>query len=259
MNLSKVVGNFVEEQKTINAQLNQRIENVESSMDKRIDGLHKSLNQKIDTLQSSISSLTNQQQVQEKGRFPSQTMPNPRGVHELSYASEPAPKMDEVQAIITLRSCKEIEQTVPKPVEETREKEEVEPDHIFIKEDLMKKSMPPPIPQALRGKKKASKQEGILEVLRQVKVNIPLLDMIKQVPTYAKFLKDLCIVKKGLGINKKAFLTEQVSSIIQHKTLVKYIDPGSPTISVNIGGTCIDKALLDLGASVNLLPYSMYK
>ena len=43
------------------------------------------------------------------------------------------------------------------------------------------------------------------------------------------------------------------------QTLVKYKDPGSPTISVNIGGICIDKALLDLGASVNLLPYSMYK
>ena len=96
-------------------------------------------------------------------------------------------------------------------------------------------------------------------MLSQVKVNIPLLDMIKQVPTYAKFLKDLCTVKKGLGINKKAFLTEQVSSIIQSRTLLKYKDPGSPTITVNIGGTCIDKALLDLGASVNLLPYSMYK
>ena len=112
MNLSKVVGNFVEEQKAINAQLNQRIENVESSVNKRIDGLHNSLNQKIDTLQSSITSLTNQQQVQEQGRFPSQTLPNPRGVHELSYASEPAPKMDEVKAIITLRSGKEIEQPV---------------------------------------------------------------------------------------------------------------------------------------------------
>ena len=96
-------------------------------------------------------------------------------------------------------------------------------------------------------------------MLRQVKVNIPLLDMIKQVPTYAKFLKDLCTVKKGLCINKKAFLTEQVSSIIQCKTLLKYKDPGSPTISINIGGTYIHKALLDLGASVNLLPYSMYK
>ena len=208
MNLSKVVGNFVEEQKTINAQMNQRIEKVESSVSKRIDGLHNSLNQKIDTLQSSITRLTNQQQPKEQGRFPSQTLSNPRGVHELSYASEPAPKMDEVKAIITLRSGKEIEQPVPKPAVETREKEEVEPNHIFIKEDSMKTSMPPPFPQALRGKKKASKQEGILEVLRQAKVNIPLLDMIKQVLTYDKFLKDLCTVKKGLGIDKKAFLTE---------------------------------------------------
>ena len=40
---------------------------------------------------------------------------------------------------------------------------------------------------------------------------------------------------------------------------MKYKDPGSPTILVNIGGTCIDKALLDLGASVDLLPYSVYK
>ena len=116
-----------------------------------------------------------------------------------------------------------------------------------------------PIPQALRGKKKASQQAGILEVLRQVKVNIPLLDIIKQVHAYAKFLKDLCTIKKGLGIEKKEFLTEQVSAIIQSKNPVKYKDPGSPTISVNIGGTCIDKSLLDLGASVNLLPYSMYK
>ena len=40
---------------------------------------------------------------------------------------------------------------------------------------------------------------------------------------------------------------------------MKYKNPGSPTISVNIGGTCVEKALLDLGASVNLLPYSVYK
>ncbi|KAK9209124.1 hypothetical protein WN944_001488 [Citrus x changshan-huyou] len=35
-------------------------------------------------------------------------------------------------------------------------------------------------------------------------------------------------------------------------------DPGSPTISCVIGNQCFDKALLDLGASVNLLPYSVY-
>ena len=50
-----------------------------------------------------------------------------------------------------------------------------------------------------------------------------------------------------------------MGAIIQCKTPVKYKDPGCPTISVNIGGTCVEKALLDLGASVNLLPYSVYK
>ena len=85
----------------------------------------------------------------------------------------------------------------------------------------MKHCMPPPFPQALRSKKKASQQVGILEVLRQVKVNIPLLDIIKQVLAYANFLKDLCTIKKGLDIDKKAFLDEQVSSIIQCKTMVK--------------------------------------
>ena len=168
--------------------------------------------------------------------------------------------MDEVKAIITLRSGKEIEQPVPMTAEETKKKKEAKPERIIISEESVKKNMPPPFPQALRSKKKKiPNQAEIWEVLRQVKVNIPLLDMIKQVPTYAKFLKDLRTVKRGLGIEKKAFLTEQVSAIILNKTLVKYMDPGSPTISVNIGGTCIDKSLLDLGANVNLLSYSVYK
>ena len=148
---------------------------------------------------------------------------------------------------------------MPKPVEETKEEKEVEPENIIIKEDSMKKSMPPPFPQALKGKKKGSNQTEILEVLRQVKVNIPLLDMIKQVPTYDKFLKDLGPMKRGLNVNKKTFLIEQVSAIIESKTLMKYKNPGSPTISVNIEVTCVDKALWDLGASVNVLPYSVYK
>ena len=92
-----------------------------------------------------------------------------------------------------------------------------------------------------------------------MKVNIPILDMIKQVLTYDKFLKDLCIVKRGLNIDKKAFLTEQVNAIIQCKTPVKYKDSGYPTISVNPGGTYVEKASLDLGVSVNLLPYLVYK
>ena len=116
----------------------------------------------------------------------------------------------------------------------------------------MKTSVPPPFPQALRKKKNSVNQTEMLEVLRQVKVNIPLLDMIKQVPTYAKFLKDLCTVKRSFNVNKKAFLTEQVNAIIECKTPVKYKDSGCPTISVNNGGIIVEKALLDLGAVYRL-------
>ena len=252
LNLSKVVGNFVEDQKGINVQLAQRIDTVENTLNKKIDGLESNLKQKMDNLQYSITNINKLLEVQEKGRFPSQTLPNPKGIHEVGSG------MDEVKSIITLRSGKEVDQPLPKPVEESRQGEEMQPEHILLEEDTMKYRIPPPFPQALRGKKKATQQAGILKVLRQVKVNIPLLDLINQVPAYAKFLKDLCTIKKGLGIEKKAFLTEHVSALIQSKYPVKYKDPGSPTIPVNIGGNCIDKALLDLGASVNLMPYSVY-
>jgi hypothetical protein len=58
-------------------------------------------------------------------------------------------------------------------------------------------------------------------------------------------------------VPKKAFLTEQVSSILQYKMPVKYKDPGCPTIACKIGDNRAERALLDLGASVNLLPYSV--
>ena len=59
VNLSKVVGEFVEEQKGINVQLAQRIDTVESTLNKKIDGLQSDLNQKIDNLQYSITRITN--------------------------------------------------------------------------------------------------------------------------------------------------------------------------------------------------------
>ncbi|RVW11794.1 Retrovirus-related Pol polyprotein from transposon 297 [Vitis vinifera] len=201
-----------------------------------MDGMQNDLSQKIDNLQYSISRLTNLNTVQEKGRFPSQPHQNPKGIHEVETHEGESSQVRDVKALITLRSEKEL-----------------------IKEELMKKHTSPPFPQALHGKKGIKNASEILEVLRQVKVNIPLLDMIKKVPTYAKFLKDLCTIKRGLNVNKKAFLTEQVSAIIQCKSPLKYKDAGCPTISVMIGGKVVEKALLDLGASVNLLPYSIYK
>ena len=146
--------------------------------------------------------------MQEKGKFPSQTQPNHRGVHELSFSNEPNPRIDEVKAVITLRSGKQVKQPVPGTEEEGQEAKEIKLEEEVTKGNAVKNSTPTPFPLALKAKKKAINQAEILEVLRQVKVNIPLLDMIKQVPTYAKFLKDMCTVKRGLNVYKKAFLTE---------------------------------------------------
>ena len=106
---------------------------------------------------------------------------------------------------------------------------------------------PAPYPHRLRSPKKMNNHSEIYELFKQVKLNIPLLDAIKQIPSYAKFMKDLCTVKRKLGVNKEAFMTEQSTSLIRNNLPPKYKDPGSPTIS-----------LVDLGASVNLLPYSLY-
>ena len=123
------MGNFVEEQKGVNAQGNQIIDTVESTLNKKMSNLHSEISQKHDSLQAeisqkydnlqySISRLSNQQQVQENGKFPSQTQPNPRELHEVSSSSESNSRMDEVEVIITLRSGKELNQPTPKAVKQ---------------------------------------------------------------------------------------------------------------------------------------------
>ena len=249
LNLSKVVGTIVEEQKTLNVQTSQKIEAVESSLNRKLDNMH-----------SEISKLSNQQlQSLEKEKAPFKGQQYQNLVNEIGLTKDVNKRTDEVKAVVTLRSGRELQTAVPELVKSAPVVAEPLQEEQSVAKEEVKIRIPPPFPQVLRKKKNHVNQTEMLEVLRQVKVNIPLLDMIKQVPTYAKFLKDLCTVKKGLNVNKKAFLTEQVSAIIGNKTPVKYKDPGCPTISVNIGGISVEKALLDLGASVNLLPYSMYK
>ena len=106
---------------------------------------------------------------------------------------------------------------------------------------------------------KVNQNFEILEVLKQVKVNIPLLDAIKQIQSYAKYLKDLRTIKRKRNVHKKTFLIKQVSAIIQNNRPPKFKDLGCHTISCVIGNSKIEKALLDLRASVKLLSYSMYE
>ena len=104
----------------------------------------------------SVSRLINQQQVLEKGKFPSQTQPNPRGGgHELSSANDPNPRIDEVKGVVTLRSSREVKLSAPKPAVEEPNVVEPKQEDEAPKGDTVNKSTPPPFPQALRNKKRA--------------------------------------------------------------------------------------------------------
>ncbi|KAL8154851.1 hypothetical protein AgCh_000263 [Apium graveolens] len=87
-----------------------------------------------------------------------------------------------------------------------------------------------PFPQRLISNKQFAQLDKNLEVFKQVKINISLLDAIQQVPSYGKCLKDLCTHKRTTHIPKKSFLTFHVSSVFSNQYPVKYKDPGCPTV-----------------------------
>ncbi|CAN6454458.1 unnamed protein product [Victoria cruziana] len=99
----------------------------------------------------------------------------------------------------------------------------------------------------------------MIEMFRAICINLPLLNSISQVPAYARFLKELCTKKKrSRKIPNSVLLSEEVSSIIQRRIPEKLTDPGTPIIPCIVGNIRIERALLDVGASVKVLPGFLY-
>jgi hypothetical protein len=96
-----------------------------------------------------------------------------------------------------------------------------------------------------------------VEVIHKLYVNIPLLDAI-QVPTYAKYIRDILNKKRPLSSTELIKLTEECSAAILNKLLEKKKDPGCPTIDCSIGNQHFNNALCDLGASVSVMPAAVY-
>ncbi|XP_015965190.1 uncharacterized protein LOC107488914 [Arachis duranensis] len=78
-------------------------------------------------------------------------------------------------------------------------------------------------------------------------------------PLYAKFLKELMTRKRNWVEKETVVLTEECSAIIQKKLPQKMKDPGSFQIPYIIGDITIEKALCDLGASINLMSLNMMR
>jgi hypothetical protein len=92
-----------------------------------------------------------------------------------------------------------------------------------------------------------------------VQVNIPLLELLADIPPYAKFLKDFYTKKRKTKVAKWAFLAKEVSSLLLGRTSLKWDDPRTHVISYLINGYTLDRTLVDLGARINLMPTHIFK
>uniref|UniRef100_A0A2N9H028 RNA-directed DNA polymerase n=1 Tax=Fagus sylvatica TaxID=28930 RepID=A0A2N9H028_FAGSY len=244
--LEDVLGTFMQKQ----SEQNQRFETMFTRMD-----------EEVRETKNHLAKLTNALSATEKGKLPSQTQPNPNNQSVKIFSKD---NHEECKTVTILRSGKAIGEEVKKGIPKAKEKSkktQVEMDENGTPKvkEAEQCPIPTPFPQALRLPKNLDVKAEILEHLHQVKVNLPLLHIIKQMLAYAKVIKDLCTVKRKHHLKKTAFFTEQVSAIIQHKVPPKYKDPGCPTISCTIGEYLVERALLDLGASINLLPFTVYQ
>jgi len=105
----------------------------------------------------------------------------------------------------------------------------------------------PPCPNRLKPKTKRMEEldKEILNTFKKVEINIPLLDIVRQITKYAKFLKELCTHKRRIMDKEVVNMGRNVSSLIKKP-------------AVRMPQKCKDPGMLDLGASINVMPLSVF-
>ena len=98
-----------------------------------------------------------------------------------------------------------------------------------------------------------------MDILKEIHINISLVEALNQMPNYVKFWKDVVPNRRKFQEFKVVSLNEECSAILKNKIPLKEKDPGSFTIPISIGGKELGRALYDLEASINLMPLSIYK
>ncbi|XP_008234839.1 PREDICTED: uncharacterized protein LOC103333720 [Prunus mume] len=207
----------------------------------------------IKSLENQVGQIAASLSQREPGKLPSQVIPNPNGGHDTAKA-------------ITLRCGKEVEnddnegRNSTKTVDAPSPKLTVPSDNSKVS-SLVNHSITSkvPFPRRFLNLKNEQVSKDILDTFRKVQVNIPLLDAIQQIPSYAQFLKEICTNKRKFKEYETVALSEEVSVVLLRKLTPKLKDPGSFTIPCIIGDVQFDKAFLDLGSSINLMPLSIFQ
>ncbi|XP_060961611.1 uncharacterized protein LOC133031876 [Cannabis sativa] len=211
----------------------------------------------IKDLQTQMGLLTTQVATRPQGNFPSTTEVNPK----------------EKCTAITLRSGKKYDgPELTQPVDEEIKVQPV-PTPTSTVEKATDSPAPPqqfppigidhhvkiPYPQRLRKTNLDKQFTKFLEVFKRLHINIPFAEALEQMSSYVKFMKEILSRKRKMEDYETVALIEECSAILQKKLPPKLRDPGSFTIPCTIGRIEGINALCDLGASINLMPLSVFK
>ncbi|KAL3520160.1 hypothetical protein ACH5RR_018309 [Cinchona calisaya] len=199
--------------------------------------------------------------------------------------SDIIPNPKEQCKVITLRSGKELEERVGRNSMKNGEQEGVEDENKEKEESsngqdkMMNESIMPnsqsnegkdpkchepkhvnvPFPQRLRDEEKSKKFKKFLEIFKKLEINIPFMEALENMPTYAKFMKQVLTSKRKLHGDEILCLTKHCSALLRTELPPKLKDPGSFSIPCEIRGLQFGRALCDLGASINLMPFGVFK
>jgi hypothetical protein len=200
------------------------------------------------------------------------TLPHPNGG---DFPSQPAVPINENMKDMITQSGKTMVEPKAKskkmgptdPVEEEEKAEaevEVEPRPEKEEENLGKASPKDisdtdllPFPHQAKKLVEDEKFSHFVEVIRRMYIHILMLDAM-QVPTYARYLKDILNQKRLILKTDRLVFAERCSATILDCLPNKMGDPGIPTISCLIGTQMFDQALCDLRASMSLMPKVIY-
>ncbi|GJU83432.1 reverse transcriptase domain-containing protein [Tanacetum coccineum] len=195
----------------------------------------------IQNLETKFDRLVDKQSGRPSGSLLSNTQPNPRGNNSKAY-QPPQSRNEHVNDVFT-RSGKSYDSPVnpsdqqnnyETPINFDSDDEDDEPTPQpktqplkLVKETPLPKPYKPkiPYPQRLRKEKMEAQYEKFLDMIRAVRINVPLVDVLDGMPNYDKFLKELISNKHKIKQISTAFLSNESSAIIQNKVPPKIGDP----------------------------------
>ncbi|GJS89452.1 reverse transcriptase domain-containing protein [Tanacetum coccineum] len=269
--LQKQFNDFMKSQQSTNAFVKETFMDLKT----QLETVAKNHQASIQNLETKFDRLADKKSGRPSGSLPSNTQPNPKGHNSKAY--QPPQSRNEHVNVVFTRSGKSYNPPVNSNDQQTNsenpinfddsdeEDEEPTPQPKIqnpkpVKETTLPKPYKPKIlyPQRLRKEKMEAQYGKFLDVIRAVRINVPLIDVLAGMPNYGKFLKELISNKHKIKQISAAFLSDESSTMIQNKVPPKLGDPRSFLIPCNFNKTFSCNALADLGASINLMPYSLY-